>query len=78
MPDSAIAAYEMAVDKQAEFVCPIIPCYYYRLAQLYEQKGMREKAVENYSKFLKVWGKADPIYREPADVRARLARLKLG
>ncbi len=78
MPDSAIAAYEMAVDKQADFVCPIIPRYYYRLAQLYEQKGMKEKAMDNYSKFLRVWGKADPIYREPADARARLARLKRG
>jgi serine/threonine protein kinase/tetratricopeptide (TPR) repeat protein len=78
MPDSAIAAYEMAVDKKADFVCPIIPRYYYRLAQLYEQKGTREKAIDNYSKFLKVWGKSDPIFREPADARARLARLRRG
>jgi hypothetical protein len=39
---------------------------------------MNEKAIENYTRFLKVWGKVDPLYKEPADARARLARLKRG
>ena len=74
--DSAIASYEIALRDPPHFRRPIIPRYYYRLARLYEQKGMKDKAVENYAKFSKVWGKADPIYKEPADARKRLARLK--
>ena len=76
MIDSAIVSYERAIRKPANLLGPIIPRYYYRLARLYEQKGMKEKAVENYTKFLRVWGTADPIYKEPAEARARLARLR--
>ena len=76
MIDSAIAAYERAVDPTMDPICPIFPRYHYRLALLCEQKGMKAKAVAEYEKFLKIWGNADPIYKEPADARARLARLK--
>jgi eukaryotic-like serine/threonine-protein kinase len=76
MIDSAIASYELALKKPPHLMGPIIPRYYYRLARLYEQKGNKDKAIENYTQFLKVWGKADPIYKEPADARARLAKLK--
>ena len=76
MIDSAIAAYERALRKPPHYLVPIVPRYYYRVARLYEQKGMKEEAIENYTTFLKVWGKADPIYKEPADARARLAKLK--
>jgi serine/threonine protein kinase len=76
--DSSIEAYERAVSLQAAPGSPISPRYHYRLALLYEQKGMKEKAITEYEKFLKIWGKADPIYKEPADARARLARLKRG
>ncbi len=78
MIDSAIASYELALKKPPHWLGPIIPRYYYRVARLYEQKGMKEKAIENYTQFLRVWSKADPIYRDPADARARLARLKRG
>jgi eukaryotic-like serine/threonine-protein kinase len=78
MIDSAIASYERALERPPNELGPIIPRYYYRLARLYEQKGMKEKAIENYAQFLRVWGKADPFYKEPADARARLARLKRG
>jgi eukaryotic-like serine/threonine-protein kinase len=74
--DKAIAAYERAVFHTPGQVWPIIPRYHYRLAFLYEQKGLKDKAIAEYEKFLKIWGKADPIYKEPADARARLARLK--
>jgi len=74
--DSAIAAYERALTHAGAPECPVFPRYRYRLALLYEKKGMKEKAIEQYKKFLKVWGKADPIYKEPADARRRLARLK--
>jgi serine/threonine protein kinase/tetratricopeptide (TPR) repeat protein len=75
MIDSAIIAYEWAVDRKIDYLCPIIPRYHYRLARLYEQKGMKGKAVDQYATFLKIWGKADPIFKEPADARARLAKL---
>ena len=57
MVDSAIASYEVALAKPAHWLGPIIPRYYYRVAHLYEQKGMKEKAIENYTRFLKIWGK---------------------
>jgi tetratricopeptide (TPR) repeat protein len=76
MIDSAIVSYELAVRKPPHFLGPIIPRYYYRLARLYEQKGVKDKAIGYYATFLKVWGKADPVYKEPADARARLARLR--
>ncbi len=74
--DSATAAYERAVSHEVETYFPIIPRYHYRLALVYEQAGMKQKAIAEYEKFLRIWGKADPIYKEPADARARLARLK--
>jgi len=75
--DSSVAAYERAVDPSIN-EWPIFPRYHYRLAQVYERKGQNAKAIAEYEKFLKIWGKADPIYREPADARARLAKLKRG
>ena len=73
--DSSVAAYERAVDRSTN-TWPIFPRYHYRLAQLYERKGMNAKAIAEYEKFLKIWGKADPIYKEPADARSRLAKLR--
>jgi tetratricopeptide (TPR) repeat protein len=70
--DSAIVAYERAVNLPGH----IFPRYHYRLAQVYERKGMKAKAIAEYEKFLKIFGKADPIYKEPADARMRLAKLK--
>jgi hypothetical protein len=37
---------------------------------------MKDKAIDNYTTFLKIWGKADSIYKKPADARTRLARLR--
>jgi tetratricopeptide (TPR) repeat protein len=76
--DSAIAAYERAVDPKIDPICPSFPRYHYRLALLYERKGLKAKAISEYEKFLTIWGKADPIYKEPADARAKLAKLKRG
>jgi tetratricopeptide (TPR) repeat protein len=75
--DSSVAAYERAVDHSIND-WPIFPRYHYRLAQVYERKGENAKAIAEYEKFLKIWGKADPIYKEPADARARVAKLKRG
>ncbi len=78
MVDSALSAYQMAVNRNADLFCPVIPRYYYRLARLYDQEGMKEQAIENYTRFLKIWRKADPSYQEPKDARARLERLEKG
>jgi len=46
------------------------------LAKLYEEKGMKDKAIERYEKFLDIWKDADEDLPEPHDARARLAKLK--
>jgi tetratricopeptide (TPR) repeat protein len=74
--DSAKSAYERAVSHEADPSLPIFPRYHYRLAQIYDRKGLKQKAVAEYEKFLNLWGKADPMYREPQDARMRLAMLK--
>jgi eukaryotic-like serine/threonine-protein kinase len=74
-PDSAIAAYERAVSTQSTTFVPIIPRYHYRLARIYEQAGMKDKAIAEYRKFLKIWGKADRVFKEPKDARKRISRL---
>jgi len=74
-PDSAIAAYERAVSTQSTTFVPIIPRYHYRLARIYEQAGMKDKAIAEYRKFLKIWGKADRVFKEPKEARKRISRL---
>lgn len=47
-----------------------------RQATMDEINLNREKAIENYRKFLSLWGNADPIFSEVGDARARLAALE--
>jgi serine/threonine protein kinase/Tfp pilus assembly protein PilF len=49
---------------------------FYRLGQIFEQKGWIGKAIENYEKFLDLWKDADPGIAEVEDARKRLAVLK--
>jgi serine/threonine protein kinase/tetratricopeptide (TPR) repeat protein len=49
---------------------------YYMLGKIFEQKGWKGKASENYEKFLDLWKDADPGIAEVKDVRRRLAGLK--
>ena len=54
----------------------IAPLHRYELAKLYEKKGLKEKAIAQYEKFLTLWKDADAEHREPKDARARLAKLR--
>ncbi len=58
---------------------------FYRIAKIYDDMwshtllltdDTKLKAIENYRKFLSLWGDADPIFSEVADARARLAVLE--
>jgi len=45
------------------------------LGKIYEQRGQKEKAIENYEKFLEFWKDADPGITEVEDAKKRLAGL---
>jgi serine/threonine protein kinase/tetratricopeptide (TPR) repeat protein len=51
------------------------PLYHYRLGNLYEQRGLKDKAAEQYKKFLEIWKEADPGSPEVEDAKVRLAKL---
>ena len=48
----------------------------YQLGVIYERLGKRKESIEATKRFLAAWSKADPDLPEPADARARLARLE--
>ncbi|MFQ5798813.1 MAG: tetratricopeptide repeat protein, partial [Bacteroidota bacterium] len=52
------------------------PRGYYLLGRIYERKGDKKLAVENYEKFLNLWKDADNDLRDLLDAKARLAKLK--
>jgi tetratricopeptide (TPR) repeat protein len=49
---------------------------FYELGKIYEQKGWKGKAIEQYEKFLDLWKDADPGFPEVAEARLRLTKLK--
>ncbi|MCP5049666.1 MAG: hypothetical protein GY940_21025 [bacterium] len=36
---------------------------FYHLGKIYQQKGWKGKAIENYRKFIELWKEFDPQYR---------------
>jgi tetratricopeptide (TPR) repeat protein len=49
---------------------------FYMLGRIYEQKGLKGKAIEHYEKFLDLWKDADPGIAEVEDAQKRLDGLK--
>ena len=47
---------------------------FHQLGRIYEQKGWKGKAIENYQKFLDLWRDADSGIPEVEDAKKRLAR----
>jgi tetratricopeptide (TPR) repeat protein/tRNA A-37 threonylcarbamoyl transferase component Bud32 len=77
--DEAIAEYEKVttVDPAAVAFRPLVhPFGHLRLGKLYEQKGLREKAIEQYELALSYWKDADPGLGPVIDARTSLARLQ--
>jgi adenylate cyclase len=75
--DEAIGEYEKLItfDPDGTDRRLINPRCHYSLGLLYEKKGMNDKAIEQYRKFLELWKDADPVFPEPGDARKRLERL---
>jgi tetratricopeptide (TPR) repeat protein len=75
--DRAIVEYEKLVtfDPASRARLLVHPLLHYRLAKLYEQKGLKPKAADRYRKFLELWKEADPGQPAVEDARKRLASL---
>nr|NIV69643.1 tetratricopeptide repeat protein [Phycisphaerae bacterium] len=76
--DAAIAEYERLtiIDPKSNDRRLIPAPFHYRLAKLYERKGLTTKAIARYEHFLKVWKNADEDLPELIDAKARLAKLR--
>ena len=48
-----------------------------RLAEIYERRGERQKAIEHYSQFIELWKNCDPEL-QPMVQQARSALVRLG
>jgi len=49
---------------------------FYMLGRIYEEKGWKGKAIENYQKLLDLWKNADPGIADVEDAEKRLAELQ--
>jgi serine/threonine protein kinase/Tfp pilus assembly protein PilF len=72
--DKAIAEYEKltTTDLKSQVRYLIHPLYHYRLGRVYQEKGEKTKAANEYRKFLEYWKDADAMHPELADARKRL------
>ncbi len=87
--DSAVVLYERYLSMPAlEWGCCDVlidllisqsvwrPSTLRRLAELHEERGEREKAIDYYNKFIDLWQDADPeLQPQVEEVKQRLARL---
>lgn len=75
--DRAAAEYEKLIsnNRRGEEYHLVHPIYHFRLAELYEQKGLIPDAVRHYERFLDLWKDADADIAEIGEARRRLARL---
>jgi tetratricopeptide (TPR) repeat protein len=75
--DKAISEYKrlMTIDPKSNLRFLIHPLYHYRLGRIYEEKGEKPQAREQYQKFLEFWKDADPGHPEIAEAKKRLAAL---
>ncbi|MGZ5454625.1 MAG: tetratricopeptide repeat protein, partial [Candidatus Aminicenantales bacterium] len=76
--DDALEEYRllMTVGPETNLRRLINPLYHLRVAEIYEKKGVKAKAIEHYRKFLTFWKDADPGLPEPGQAKARLAALE--
>lgn len=49
---------------------------HYNLGQIFQKKGLNDKATEYYEKFLGLWNEADTIFPEIDDAKKQLNSLK--
>ena len=82
-PDSAIAVLEAYINTQTDPIDRLIEDgtslagSHKRLAELYDAKGNREKAMSHYSQFIELWQNADPdLQPHVAKARERLTQLQ--
>jgi len=77
--DRAILEYERLTDPDPDKRgrCLILPAWHYALAKLYQEKGLKTKAIEQYEKFLDIWKNADADRPEKIDAKKRLGKLKM-
>ena len=76
--DKAQAEYERITSSNSDRIDfgDLYAKIYYLLGKIYEQKGWKGKAIENFEKFLDLWKDADPGLPEVDDAKERLAGLK--
>ncbi|HUL69761.1 MAG TPA: protein kinase [Gemmatimonadales bacterium] len=79
-PDSALATYERRVTEKSMFGVrtdswTLAPTYR-RLGELYEERGVKDKAADYYGRFINLWKNADPeLQPQVKEIKDRLAKL---
>ena len=76
--DKAQSEYERITSSSSDrlYFGDVYALSFYALGKIYEQKGWKGKALEQYEKFLDLWKDADPGFSEVEDAKKRLAALK--
>ena len=75
--DKAIAEVTKSQNFYApEFRAYAYPLGFHLLGKIYEKKGDKQRAIENYEKFLDLWKDADPDLPDLIDAKARLVKLQ--